>query len=253
MFKNIRDFDKKKISFEIVNDKKFLFCYLKILYKNEPCSLEGFELYAKDDEDYKYPKINNKDGTESFLLQKNAKLYFKEDLLFEFVSNEYQIKEYLYSEGDSIYVYLTLNNEVVDLNKYVCKFINHEDYQKNDKSIDFNDDLFQIIEKINIDGLDIYELKEDMVGWCYFFYNDVVIKHIRVEYVLDFYNEEDNNQSAKFFSINKSIEFLFDENILEKPKKCFSCDAKLVIDTLNDESNKIGGKDVVVQINESKF
>ncbi|CAG8851900.1 39511_t:CDS:1, partial [Gigaspora margarita] len=27
----------------------------------------------------------------------------------------------------------------------------------------------------------------------------------------------------------------------------------MVIDTLKDESNKIGGKDVVVQINESKF
>ncbi|CAG8855771.1 8811_t:CDS:2, partial [Gigaspora margarita] len=75
----------------------------------------------------------------------------------------------------------------------------------------------------------------------------------------------------------KSIEFLFDENILEKPKKCFSYDAKvfreqkrfrdtlfiayfwliksqeLVIDTFKDESNKIGGKDVVIQINKFKF
>ncbi|CAG8630104.1 40754_t:CDS:1 [Gigaspora margarita] len=203
-------FDKKKISFGITNDKKYYWYYLKIFYNNKPCSLKEFELYSYENTDYnyknmkyKYSKINNKDGTESFLFQRNAKLYFKNILLFEFIYNEYQIKE-LSSNNDNIYIYLTLNNKIVNLNKeFVYKFINDKDYSKieNKKNINFNNNLFEIIEKTVINNRVVYELKKNRVGWYYFFFHNIVIKHIRTEYVFDFYNKKDNNYFVRFFTI----------------------------------------------------
>ncbi|CAG8812132.1 23755_t:CDS:1, partial [Dentiscutata erythropus] len=206
IFKDIFEIDKEKLSFITENDGRFTWHYITLFYNDKPCSLDGFKLYYEIDEydDYEYPVIKNSNGTESFLIKSDARLYFKNNLLYKFYWNHYQLNDFR-SKDRKICIYLTLNNHILNLSdNFKYKFIKEEVYQTIDidkSKLDiafFDDEKFEKIKSEN-DGIkDYYKLKDD-VGYYFILYKNSVIKHIGTYNYFDYYNVEEDNISEKIF------------------------------------------------------
>ncbi|CAG8678319.1 17023_t:CDS:2 [Dentiscutata erythropus] len=195
-FKDVFEIDKEKLSFITEDDMRFAWHYITLFYDNKPCSLDDFKLYD-DDNSYEYPKIKNDNGTESFLFKTKSNLYFKNDLICQLFYNEYKLTDFR-KNGKISY---TINI---------------------DKNLLFNDNRVEEIEVENDSIRDYYKLK-DNIGHYFILYSNSVIKHIGTYNYFDYYDVEDNISEKNFIKNGKSIEFLFNENILEKPTICSEC------------------------------
>ncbi|CAG8759749.1 6163_t:CDS:2 [Dentiscutata erythropus] len=176
IFNDIFEIDKEKLSFIIEDDRRFTWHYITLFYNDKPCSLDRFKLHygINEYDDYEYPIIKNSNGIDSFLVKSDARLYFKNNLLYN--------------------------------NDFKCKFIKEEVYQTVDidkSKLDiafFDDEKFEEIKSEN-DGIrDYYKLK-DNVGHYFILYKNSVIKHIGTCNYFDFYDVEDNI-SEKIFIKN---------------------------------------------------
>ncbi|CAG8815128.1 3674_t:CDS:2, partial [Dentiscutata erythropus] len=173
-FKDVFKIDKEKLSFITEDDRRFAWHYITLFYNDEPCSLDGFKLYD-DNNSYKYPRIKNDNGTESFLFKTKSNLYFKDDLICQLCYNEYKLTDFR-KNGKISY---TINI---------------------DKNVLFNDNRVEEIEVEN-DGIrDYYKLKDD-AGHYFILYSNSVIKHIGTYNYFDYYDVEDNI-SEKIFIKN---------------------------------------------------
>ncbi|CAG8653605.1 3087_t:CDS:2, partial [Dentiscutata heterogama] len=137
------------------DDGRFDWYYITLFYNDKPCSLDGFKLhYGTDEYDgYEYSITKNSNRTESFLIKSDARLYFKNNLLYKFYWNRYQLNDFRSKDG-KICIYLILNNRIFNLtNDFKCKFIKREVYQtididKSDIAF-FDDKIFEEIKSEN--------------------------------------------------------------------------------------------------------
>ncbi|CAG8821009.1 13387_t:CDS:2, partial [Dentiscutata erythropus] len=164
IFNNISKIDKEKLSFITEDDRRFAWHYITLFYNEKPCSLNGFKLY--DDDGCEYSRIKNNNGTKSFLFKTKLNLYFKDDLIYKICYNEYKLTDFC--KNGKIYIYLTLNNYILNLSDFKYKFINEEVYQTIDidkSKLDiafFDNRKFEEI-KVEHDGVrDYYKLKDEI-------------------------------------------------------------------------------------------
>ncbi|CAG8789639.1 9293_t:CDS:1 [Dentiscutata erythropus] len=199
IFNNISKINKEKLSLITENDGKYAWYYITLFYNDKPCSLDGFKLY--DDNSYEYSRIKNDNRTEFFLFKTKSNLYFKDDLIYKICYNEYKLTNF--HKNGKICIYLTLNNHILNLSDFKCKFINKEAYTINiDKntldSVLFNDNKVEEIEVENDDVRDYYKLKNE-IGHYFILYKNSVIKHISTYNYFDYYDVEEYNISEKIF------------------------------------------------------